>query len=303
MPFTLATYNVLDLFDATDAASRAHLDAKLSHLAAVLERANADVVALQEVGSAAVLRELALRVPALGYGEPLVGTSDARGIRCAVLSRAPVVEWKVHTAEQLPFPVFYEGDPPPFGARIPLRRGIVHARVEAGALGLLDLLVLHFKSNRAVPLKSVRGDVPPVTSRDYAEGHLRTGVWRSAEALFVRGLVDDLAARAPGGHVAVAGDFNDRPGSSVVRVVSGGGPEALRSCAELIPERARFSILHDGKAQEIDHLLVTPLLRERLQTARFLNEELRDHGAYAKERTDAPPLPESDHAPLVATFA
>jgi predicted extracellular nuclease len=125
-------------------------------------------------------------------------------------------------------------------------------------------------------------------------------VWRSAEALFVRGLVDELVAKAPGGHVVVAGDFNDRPGSSVIRVVSGGGPDALRSCAEIIPERARFSILHDGRAQEIDHLLVSRLLRERLQTARFVNEELRDHGARGQ---DAPPLPESDHAPLVVTFA
>lgn len=98
----------------------------------------------------------------------------------------------------------------------------------------------------------------------------------------------------------MTGDFNDRPGSSVVRVVSGGGPGQLRSCAEVVADRSRFSILHDGRGQEIDHILVTPGLRERLTDARFLNEDLRDHGPKA---ANLPPLPESDHAPLVASFA
>ena len=43
--FTLATYNVKDLFDPTSDAARIHFDAKLADLARVLTRANADVVA------------------------------------------------------------------------------------------------------------------------------------------------------------------------------------------------------------------------------------------------------------------
>jgi predicted extracellular nuclease len=299
MPLTLATYNVLDFFEVKE-GPRAHLEAKLAYLAGVLARANADVVALQEVGSAAVVKELTARVPALGYGEPVIGTADARGIRCALVSRLPVVESMVHTAEYLPFPVFVAGDPPPFGARIPLRRGIVRARIDAGSLGTVDVLVAHFKSNRPLPLRDGRGEIPPVTARDHAEAHLRSNVWRSAEALFVRGIVDDLLAANPDRHVAVAGDLNDRPTSSVVRVVSGGGPFELRTCADAVPEKTRFSILHHGHPQQIDHILVTRFLRERLRDARFLNEGLRDHGALGP---DAPPLPESDHAPLVVTFA
>jgi endonuclease/exonuclease/phosphatase family metal-dependent hydrolase len=309
--FTLATYNVLDLFEAlpNDARSRAHLDAKLAHLAGVLERANADVVALQEVGTAAVLRELTARVPALGYGEPIVGTADPRGIRCAILSRLPVLESFVYTAEYLTFPAFVVGDPPPFGTRIPLRRGIVRARVDVPSLGPVDVLSAHFKSNRSVPLRNASGDIPPVTSRDYAEAHLRSNVWRAAEALFVRGIVDDLlAASAPGvdradapsRHVAVAGDLNDHPASSVVRVVAGGGPLELRPCADMVPEPSRFSILHQGKRQQIDHILVTSPLRQRLTSAQFLNDRLRDHGELGP---NDPPLPESDHAPLVVSFA
>ncbi|MGO9710144.1 MAG: endonuclease/exonuclease/phosphatase family protein [Polyangiaceae bacterium] len=300
MPLTLATYNVLDFFEATDAPSRAHLDRKLGNLAAVLTRANADVVALQEVGSAAVVKELTARVPELGYGEPIVGTADKRGIRCALVSRLPIVESMVHTAEHLAFPTFVAGDPPPFGTRIPLRRGIVRARIDAGELGPVDVLVAHFKSNRPLPLRDSRGEIPPVTTHDYAEAYLRSTVWRAAEALFVRGLVDDLLAANASRHVAVTGDLNDHPLSSVLRVLAGGAPAELVPCADMVPEQARFSILHHGKRQQIDHILVTRPLRERLQSAQFLNEGLKDHGELGP---NAPPLPESDHAPLVVSFA
>jgi endonuclease/exonuclease/phosphatase family metal-dependent hydrolase len=300
MPLTLATFNVKDLFDATDDASRTHLDAKLATLARVLEGARADVVALQEVGSIEVVRLLASRAASLGYGEPIMGTVDARGIGCAILSRAPVVVSGVRTASSLPFPAFVEGDPQPFGVRIPLRRGIVHARVDAGSLGTIDLFVGHFKSNRALPMKDARGEaITPRSGRDYAEGHVRSATWRAAEALFVRGLVDGTLAEDPARHVVVAGDLNDHPLSQVVRVVCGGGEHSLVSCADAVPEAARFSILHDGRKQQIDHILATRALRERLQTARFLNEELRDHGEFDRDV----PLPDSDHAAFVVSFA
>jgi endonuclease/exonuclease/phosphatase family metal-dependent hydrolase len=300
-PFTLATFNVKDLFDAKDDAGRVHLDAKLACLAGMLESADADVVALQEVGSLEVTRALCARAARLGYGEPIIGTKDARGIRCAVIGRARVIESRVHTAEHLAFPTFFEGDPPPFGARIPLRRGIVHTRIEARGIGPVELLVGHFKSNRAVPFRDVAGaQVPPVTQRAYAEGHLRSLVWRAAEALFVRTLVDDLLAGDPSRAVVVAGDLNDHPGSHVVRIVCGGGSAALVPCADAVPQPARFSILRHGVGQQIDHVLVTPALRARLQSARFLNEGLRDHGDFDE---DAPPTPDSDHAPFVVSFA
>jgi endonuclease/exonuclease/phosphatase family metal-dependent hydrolase len=299
--FTLATYNVKDLFDATDPLSRARLDAKLASLSRILARADADVLALQEVGSADVVRELTAQLPGLGYGEPIVGTADARGIRCAILSRLPVLESRVHTADALSFPPFFAGDPPPFGGRLPLRRGIPYARVDAGPLGPLDVLVGHFKSNRALPLRGPGGEeIPPITSREHAEAHLRSLVWRAAEALFVRGLVDDLLAADPARNVVVAGDLNDHPQSHVVRIVSGGGPLALLPCADAIPLAARFSILRHGRPQQIDHILVTRALHERIDGARFLNGELRDHGEFGDR--EAPPLPDSDHAALVVSF-
>lgn len=308
--FTVVTYNVKDLFEVGSrsapaalrdpALARPHFEAKLDSLARQLARAAADVVALQEVGSAEVVRALTARLPQLGYGPPVMGTADARGIQCAIVSRLPVLESGVHTAEWLPFPAFVAGDPPPFGARIPLRRGVPYARVDAGALGPVDVLVAHFKSNRGMPLRDAQGgEIPPVTPRDFAEAHLRSLVWRSAEALFVRGRVDDRLAVDAARHVIVAGDLNDQPGSHVVRVVTGGGPSALLPCADAVPAARRFSIFLRGAPQQIDHLLVTPGLRARLDSARFLNEELRDHGELDPE---AAPTTDSDHAPFVVSF-
>jgi endonuclease/exonuclease/phosphatase family metal-dependent hydrolase len=319
MALTLATFNVKDLFDASDDASRAGLEAKLDTLGAILAEADADVVALQEVGSEAVVRALGLRAAAAAatargardrgpfrpYTEAVIGAADARGIRCALLSRLPVVESEARTAPHLDFPGFVVGDPPPFGTRIPLRRAVVRARVDAGALGKVDVIVVHFKSNRPMALQDEAGTpLPPTTSRAHAEGHLRSLICRTAEALFVRGMVDDLVLDDPARHVVVAGDLNDHAASQVVRTVSGGGPMALVRCADTVPQSSRFSILRYGAPQQIDHVLASPGLSQHLQSARFLNDGLRDHSTFTRDgSTEEPPSADSDHAALVVSFA
>jgi endonuclease/exonuclease/phosphatase family metal-dependent hydrolase len=229
---------------------------------------------------------------------------DARGIRCALVSRLPVVASRVHTAVALSFPVYREGDPPPFGERIPLRRGIVHARVEAPGLGAVDVIVVHFKSPRPVELRDAAGvPIEAKTPRARAEGSLRSLAWRAAEALHTRGIVDGVLASEPRALVAAVGDMNDVPGSTVVRAVQGEGDGALNDCAWRVPQEARFSAIHDGKRIQIDHVLATDRLYARLTGARFLNGELREHVASAafpggEERQTV----DSDHAPLVARF-
>lgn len=297
--FSLATFNVLDLLDTG-------FGAKIDWTARMIARADADVVALQEVGLPPVLDALLARVRSAGveYGEPVLGTADDRGIRCALLSRVPVLEARVHTASRLDFPAFREDDPAPFGDRVPLRRGVVHARVDAPPLGVVDVLVAHLKSRAPVPLKTQAGEpIEPRAARARAEGSLRSLVHRSAEALYLRGLVDEVVARSPGAHVAVAGDLNDVPESVVLGVLTGSeedGEGQLFACAELVPEASRYTVLHSSRRDQIDHVLVTPALRARLASAAILNDELRDHGPATKA---APPSVTSDHALLVARFA
>jgi endonuclease/exonuclease/phosphatase family metal-dependent hydrolase len=286
---TLATFNLKDFFPQPPHDFTPKVESVARSIAAI----DADVIALQEVGSPDTIATLLAKVGPYAH---VIGTPDARGIRCALLSRVPVLASRVHTAAALPFPTFQEGDPPPFGARIPLRRGVVVARVE-GAVGVVDVIVAHFKSRRWVPLKDGSGEsVEPVTPRERAEAELRSLVWRAAEALCVRGLVDEALASRPDAMVAVMGDLNDTIDSTPVRMVAG---RDLVSCADVVPEAERFSVMHGGARAQIDHILASAPLRARLAGARFFNTELRDH---PYPEPGAPPTPDSDHAPFVARF-
>jgi endonuclease/exonuclease/phosphatase family metal-dependent hydrolase len=306
MAFSLATFNVKDLFDAPEPARRAQVEAKLAWLAAMLTRMDADVVGLQEVGSVSLLGELVGRLEGRGgYGEPVVGTADDRGIRNAILARVPVLASQVHAPKSLEFPVFQAGDPPPFGDRIPMRRGVVQATVDAGPLGQVHVLVAHFKSNRRLFERDRNGGAPPwvdvLPARVLAQAELRSLVWRASEALFVRGLVDDLVLEDPSAQVAFMGDLNDRPGSLVTRFVAGMGPGELFSGADLVREERRFSILHKGKPDLFDYVFVTQNLRQRAIEGRLFNEALRDHGDIP-QGTEPDLVADSDHAPLVVRF-
>jgi endonuclease/exonuclease/phosphatase family metal-dependent hydrolase len=300
MPLTLATFNVKNLL-CSPTGGKAALREKVAWIARMLGECDADVAGLQEIGPPDLLDAVLAELPRRGYGPPVVGTPDARGIRCALVSRVPVTMSRVHTAEALDFPVYQAGDPPPFGRRIPLRRGVVHARVEAEGLGAVDILVAHFKSPRPVALRDASGrEVEPRTAREAAEGTLRGLVWRAAEALHVRAIVDAVLGSQARSLVAVVGDLNDVPGSVVVRTLQGDGDGSLLDCAARIPAERRFSAVHAGARIQIDHVLASQPLYARLATARFVNEGLREHVAPADG--EEPPTVDSDHAPLVARF-
>jgi endonuclease/exonuclease/phosphatase family metal-dependent hydrolase len=301
MGLALATFNVENLLEPRSDADRALVAGKIDSIARMLRACDADVVGLQEIGPPDLLKAVVERAGA-GYRESVIGTADARGIRCALISRLPLVQSQVHTAEALSFPVFRDGDPPPFGDRIPLRRGVVHARVQAAGLGPVDVLVAHFKSSRRVARRDASGnDVPATTARARAEGTLLSLVWRSAEALYVRGLLDDLMAGAGGARIAVVGDLNDVPDSVPVRLVRGDGPAELLDCTTGIPAASRFSAFHDGGPLQIDHVLASAALHARLLEARFLNGDLRPRSPISLDGREAPSV-DSDHAPLLVSF-
>lgn len=305
MTFSLATYNVLDLFDPDpqDPRGAEATEEKIAYLARKLDAVSADVVGLQEIGSEALLLRLVARMTCGKY-TAVIGTPDARGIRCAVLTRLPVLASEVLTTDALRFPVFVEGDAPPFGARLPLRRGIVKVTVDAGGEPI-TVFVVHFKSGRPAPLLDAAGAVvEPKTAADAMEGMVRSVVFRSAEALFVRRAVDAVcgAAASPEAtpSVAVVGDFNDVPSSIVFRTVRGAPPAELFDATRSIPFERRHSLMHFGKTRAIDHVLVSERLLARVTDARVLNEDLRDHDALrAAGETH---FYDSDHSPVVVRF-
>ncbi len=305
MPLRIATFNLKDFFLPRSDAERGVAVAKFSNIAANLRRANADVVALQEVGEEQQLERLVNDVADLGYGAPVLGTPDKRGIRVAMLSRIPVLWSQVHTQKTLPFPRFIEGDPDPFTDRIPLRRGIVHVRVESPDLGEVDVMTMHFKSNLPVPLRTRDGrELPDETPRARAESALRSLIQRAAEAIYVRGLVDDVFRALPDHAVCVLGDLNDGPDSLPVRVLRGLGEpsnarDMLASCAERLEQDRRYSCFHGNTKTLIDHILVSDRLFGAARSFEIYNEALRYHGPHVEP---TPPTEDSDHALCVAEF-
>jgi endonuclease/exonuclease/phosphatase family metal-dependent hydrolase len=301
MTFRVATFNLKDFFEARTERERERVEAKLNGVAESLRRARADVVALQEVGSEALLARLVSTVPELGYASCVVGSEDRRGIRNAILSRLPVTWSCVHEASSLSFPVFVVGDPEPFAGRIPLRRGVVHVRVAVPQLGDVDILTVHFKSNLPAPLRDGDGHVvPDPTPKGVGEAAVRSLVLRAAEALHVRSLVDAVWAEAPERSVCVLGDLNDTVESLAVRLVRGIDPTSaqhLRPAAEFLPEERRFSCMHRGGRSLIDHVLLSERLYAALRHTEIHNEALRDHGILEGEEG---PTEDSDHALCVA---
>jgi hypothetical protein len=68
-------------------------------------------------------------------------------------------------------------------------------------------------------------------------------------------------------------------------------------CENNIPDSAR-SLLHLGHGEMIDHIVSRPLLR-LFRSAEIHNEAPPDESGALRTDVD---FPESDHAPVVATF-
>lgn len=304
MALRIATFNLKDFFLPRVPAEAAIVEAKVANVAAQLRRADADVVALQEVGSPELVTRLVEReLGALGYGAPLFGSEDRRGIRNTILSRRPILWSQVHSAKSLDFPRFVATDAEPFPNRIPLRRGVVHVRVEDDGLGEVDVLTAHLKSNLPKGIFDAQGvELEDTTAAGLAESAIRSLVLRAAEALYLRKLVDKVFETSPDHAVCVLGDLNDTTESLPIRVVRGidaSGKHWLRECADLLPEEARYSAFHGGDGSLIDHVLVSERLYRSLRSYEIFNEALRDHGPHEGE---VPLTDDSDHALCVAEF-
>src|SRR5438552_2672113 len=83
-------------------------------------------------------------------------------------------------------------------------------KVDERAIGEIDFVTAHFKSNLGVPLKTSDGrELEADSPRARGEGAVRSFVHRAAEALFVRGVVDDVLRGTPDHAICVLGDLND----------------------------------------------------------------------------------------------
>ncbi len=111
---------------------------------------------------------------------------------------------------------------------------------------------------------------------------------RHAQAKVIHRFVANLLTCCPDAHVVVLGDMNDVTDSTTLRLLKGG---MLSNLLEGLPRERRYTRRHGFQRQTLDHILVSPSLREAA-TVRVLHVNSDDPN----------PLRASDHDPVLAAL-
>ncbi|MFO1128880.1 MAG: endonuclease/exonuclease/phosphatase family protein [Rhodospirillales bacterium] len=173
----------------------------------------------------------------------------------------------------------------------------------------LHVLNLHLKAPRAAWLVGGKDDASTWrTMAGWAQGFFLAAVKRAGQALEARLLVDRVFDADAEALIAVTGDFNADLQQVPVRTIRGdeedaGNPRlAMRTLVPLERSLAvsrRFSVVHHGRPQMLDHILVSRPLLARYRGFEVHNEALGDELVTAVAVRGSP---ESFHAPIVAEF-
>lgn len=307
-----------------------NLDLPISHrlpvLRPALERLEADILCLQEVNSQKLPHTSERALEALD--QLLDGTEYARFYRAATrserhsgattthnlvtLSRYPIIQNRQIWHERVPpTPAHLCSVTEETDAEIAVRfdRPFLVTQIDADGLKL-HVINVHLRAPLASHIPHQK--MSPNAWRSigtWAEGYYLSSLKRAGQALEVRLIVDEIFEAEPTANIVVAGDFNAEEHETGPRIIIGApedtGNAELTSQSLVVLERAvdpgrRFSIIHNGRPQMLDHLLVSHALYGRFRQIAVHNEALGDEVVgYAKGVEVAG----SYHAAVVATFA
>jgi endonuclease/exonuclease/phosphatase family metal-dependent hydrolase len=318
----VATFN-LENFDETPAGARPSLDERIALMRPQIVRLRADVVCFQEVhgqerpGQPRALLALPRLLEGTNLdGATLVSSLDSTGSIANERNLVVATHHSILAQEQLLNDLVAEpryrrltAIPPDVDAvPVGIERPILHVTVDAGA-AVLHLINVHLKSKIPTDIPGQKVDNFTWRTADaWAEGSFVSSMKRMSQALEVRRLVDRILDAEPDARIVVAGDFNATPDEVPVLAIrgavedTGNGDLAGRVLVPIentVPEPARYSLFHQGRPQLLDHMLVTRNLLAHYRGSEIHNELLHDESAaFADDRK----FPESDHAPVVATF-
>jgi endonuclease/exonuclease/phosphatase family metal-dependent hydrolase len=324
----IATFN-LENFDETEPTARPQLADRITLMKPQIRRLRADIACFQEVhgqerpGQPRAL--LALKELLAGTnldGAALVSTKpendavfDVRNL--VIATHLPVIKHQQLKNKLVAEPRYQRltaVPPDPEPVPIGIERPILHAQIDidrAQPGRLLHVITVHLKSK--IP-SEIPGQVKDPkkgiwrTADAWAEGSFLSSMKRMSQALEVRRLIDQILGDDPDARIIVAGDFNAEPAEVPVLAICGNvedtnnGDLATRVLVPIehtIPKEARYTLFHHGRGQMLDHMLVTRNLLAHYRGSEIHNELLHDDSlAFATDDK----YPESDHAPVVATF-
>ncbi|MCT2546977.1 endonuclease/exonuclease/phosphatase family protein [Streptomyces atratus] len=324
----IATFNLENL-DETAPTAHPSLAERVKLMKPQISRLRADIACFQEVhgqerpGQPRAL--LALKELLAGTsldGSNLISTKpendavfDMRNL--VVATHLPVIKHQQLKNDLVAEPHYQRlTATPPDTEPIPIgiERPILHAQIDidhAEPGRLLHIVTVHLKSK--IPTEIPGQVIDPQkgiwrTADAWAEGSFLSSMKRMSQALEVRRLVDQILDEDPDARIIVAGDFNAEPEEVPVLAICGNvedngngdlAPGVLVPIEHTIPSEARYTLFHHGRGQMLDHMLVTRNLLAHYRGTEIHNELLHDESlAFA---TDVK-YPESDHAPVVATF-
>lgn len=319
----IATFNVENLDDSPD--SGPPLDDRIRLLRPQLLRLRADILCLQEVdsqgpgkrrGRLQALEALLGATPYAAYHR-VVTTSRSRGTprdkhNLVTLSRYPVVE-QCQVFHDLVDPPSHRpiagGGSERAAAPIEWDRPILYAALDTGGSRPLHVLNLHLRAPRAAWLPGQKSGARSWrTMSGWAEGFFVAAVKRAGQALEVRLFVDRLFDADPDAQIIVCGDFNADTAEVPVRTIRGDEEDAgnaqlgMRMLVPLergLADSRRFSVVHHGRPQMLDHVLVSRPLLAWYRGIEIHNEALGDEMITPQAVHGSP---ESFHAPVVAEF-
>lgn len=298
---------------------------RLGVLGPALARLDADIVCLQEVNGQHVAgrKERAL----VALDELLAGTRYASYARAAThppgragaadvhnlvtLSRYPIVaERQILHDIVAPLEARLVTAHPPAGGVSPVRFERPALLTEIDVAGRrLSVVNVHFRAPLASAIAGGKS-APFVWSSAaaWAEGYYLSAIKRIGQALEVRLAVDRVLDADAGAMVLVTGDLNaedhETPLRTLVAAPEDTGNSALAHRSLIPLERAldpdrRFTIIHHGRPQMVDHMLASHALYGRFKSIEIHNEALGDEAiGYAKGLAPAG----SYHAAVVAEF-
>ena len=322
----IATFNIENLDEVEDDRSPS-FEVRAAALRPALERLDADILCLQEVhgqerqGEPRRLLTLIKLLEETKYADfqiestRVVGKPDVYDVRNLVTVIRPDMDFtevrqiRNDRTEKPQYRYVTTGNPDEPVRDITWERPLLYTKVHLPSGTTIHVINLHLKSRIPTDIPNQKIDrFTFKTAAGWAEGYFVSSIKRVGAALETRIVIDDIFDDEPDANVVVCGDFNADLDNVPVAAIRGRvedtgngdlGGRVMLPCETSVPESSRFSLYHHGRPEMLDHLLVSRAMIYSYRGTEIHNETLHDESvAFAFDTK----FPESDHAPVVATF-
>jgi endonuclease/exonuclease/phosphatase family metal-dependent hydrolase len=340
--FSVMTWNVENLFppgsfvnpSSRTPVTEEHFNAKVKFIADFINGLDKkpDVIAFQEIGGQTNndLRSIEALQTRLG-GEyihrAISQAPDGRRIKVVFLSRLELKSAK----DIRDFPQGPLGTVPDFGGAsiAKMGRGALNVEVVPRADTTIRLLTVHLKSKLlSFPREGGGTSFEPRNENERACGAGIALMRRAAEAVAVRSFINAEMETSPAVHTIVLGDLNDEPlaatsqifcgpADSDVKSIDQNDPVRIYNLVDAIPlrgiatknflaETERFSRVHEGRGELIDHIMASKglvfgggdfVVKEVRSFVNLIAGQSVSNNPNERATSIAP-----DHAPVLARF-